>query len=512
MSGMNKELQMAQIRKMLEKSGTAADLVDVSALVDGSISLPENIKNLERHLGIKLYVETKKDTDAIIEAGEDMVREGNGEMLQQLLDGKPKAEPVTERDELKNTMIKIMSTNKGLRDVLENIAADEESKGYGEDGSDGAQGWKYGAVPGLVGHLHVLIQNKIIKRTRDTPDIKEFMLVDRDATKEAVLAWDEQQRTKKAESSRRQCIGFLGGITVSPEDIVKFKDILSKNDGLEYWFNAIAPKIAEMDYQKKAVLLSLASLDDKFGDVNRIGVLLYGPPGTGKSELRNAAIRYGAEGCSHRTSGVGLTMDGSGDEPTPGVLPRNHKGAAAIDEVDKMPAKDQAGLLEAMSNGTVTVNVGKVSERMPAEVIVIMCANEITALKPELVDRCDFVLKCDTYSTSQAKSIKTNIVRYWNAPKPLQEQDLAKFLKWCRTFEPGISDAVREEVDKLLETYIDLSHETAPRRFEGIMRIALAIARLNYRDMNVGDVQNAIKIFNERRNDRVDGMNGKNGR
>lgn len=508
MSGMNKELMKVQIAKMLERNGTATDTVDLDALVDSKISLPENIKNLEGQLGIKLYVETDRDVDTRIEEGEEIVKEGNGHVLQSLLD-----KDVKTISTLKDIILKALNNNKGLRNVLEDVVKNESENTYGNDNLDGRLGWRYEDIPSLVGFLHVLIRDKIIKRVKDTKDIKEFLLEDLDVTRETISIWDVQQKNLLADmilSGNKG--GFLGGVSYTDEDVKNFKDILSKTEGLDYWFNAIAPKIAEMDYQKKAVLLALASLEDKYGDVNRIAVLLYGPPGTGKSELRNTAVRYGAEGCGHRTSGVGLTMDGSGDEPTPGILPRNHKGAAAIDEVDKMHPKDQAGLLESMSDGTVTVNVGKVSEKLPAEVIVIMCANDISALKPELVDRCDFVLKCDNYTSSQAKTIKSNIIKYWNVPKPLQALDLAKFLKWIRTFEPKISDSVREEVDKLLETYIDLSHETAPRRFEGIIRIALAIARLNYRDMNVGDVQKAIKIFNERRNDRVDGVNGKNGR
>jgi DNA replicative helicase MCM subunit Mcm2 (Cdc46/Mcm family) len=75
--------------------------------------------------------------------------------------------------------------------------------------------------------------------------------------------------------------------------------------------------------------------------------------------------QIGAKFCSQRTSKVGLTADASGDEITLGALPKAHKGIICIDELDKFTDKDRQGLLEAMEEGKVQIDVGKHSALQP---------------------------------------------------------------------------------------------------------------------------------------------------
>ena len=54
MAVMNKKLQISTINRLLARKGIATDMVDLEALVDENLSLPENIANVEKELGFQL--------------------------------------------------------------------------------------------------------------------------------------------------------------------------------------------------------------------------------------------------------------------------------------------------------------------------------------------------------------------------------------------------------------------------------------------------------------------------
>jgi len=54
MAVMNKKLQISTINRLLARKGIATDTVDLEALVDENLSLPENITNVEKELGFQL--------------------------------------------------------------------------------------------------------------------------------------------------------------------------------------------------------------------------------------------------------------------------------------------------------------------------------------------------------------------------------------------------------------------------------------------------------------------------
>ena len=75
---------------------------------------------------------------------------------------------------------------------------------------------------------------------------------------------------------------------------------------------------------------------------------------------------------------------------------------------------------------------------------------------------------------------------------------LHKFLTWIHDYEPVISDDVRDKISKLLAQYINKKNvkEIDPRQYERFMRIGIAIARLNHRDLELDDVIRAIELTN----------------
>ena len=78
---------------------------------------------------------------------------------------------------------------------------------------------------------------------------------------------------------------------------------------------------------------------------------------------------------------------------------------------------------------------------------------------------------------------------------------MAKYLSWVKEFTPKIKEGERKEISKVLSKYIDKKEdqEVRVRKYERYMRIAMAIARLNRRNVEAEDVVRAIDLVKWRR-------------
>ena len=312
------------------------------------------------------------------------------------------------------------------------------------------------------------------------------------ANDEGIREEIEKQESKKLEQKE-----FLGGVEVTPRDIAEFKRILQDNDAVEYFYPYVSPKVVEMDMQKKAMLLALASHWDSNGDRWRIHVLMYGEEstGTGKTPLLRWIKEIGGAYGGMRSTKAGLTVnlkDGS-----PGLLPRMHHSVTAVDEIDKLSREDRNGLLGSMEEGIIPYDAADVSGEYPAEVIVLGGANSIDCFTPEQLFRWDFRFEIEQYSIDQAQQIADTISRWMGKSKRKETEKLVKFLKWIRSREAKINDNVREEGAELIKEYIRRTSNTDIRRVESIWRIARAWARLNCKDVSGEDVAKAIVMLEE---------------
>ena len=312
------------------------------------------------------------------------------------------------------------------------------------------------------------------------------------AKDDEILKDIERQESKKLEQKE-----FLGWVKVTQRDIAEFEQILQHNDALEYFYPYVSPKVVEMDIQKKAMLLALASHWDSNGDRWRIHVLMYGEEstGTGKTPLLRWIKEIGGAYTGMRTTKAGLTVnlkDGS-----PGLLPRMHHSVTAVDEIDKLSREDRNGLLSSMEEGIIPYDAADVSGEYPAEVIVLGGANSIDCFTPEQLFRWDFRFEIEQYSIDQAQQIADTISRWMGKSKRKETEKLVKFLKWIRSREAKINDNVREEGAELIKEYIRRTSNTDIRRVESIWRIARAWARLNCKDVTGEDVAKAIVMLEE---------------
>lgn len=308
-------------------------------------------------------------------------------------------------------------------------------------------------------------------------------------------------------------MGFLDDVYITNRDIYEFQHILQtireKNKGsdiqysaLDYWYDAVAPKIIEMDDVKRAVLCALASHwdDSAYSDRWRVHILCYGKysSGTGKTPILRFMRNLGGGYVSaQRATKAGLTVNLH--EGTTGFLPKYHRNCVGIDEVDKFSAEDRNSLLEVMEDGMVTFASAKFQGSVPAEAIVIAGANDISWLTPEQFLRFDYRFVIKPYTVREAQNIADDISMYMGKPKSRDTEKLKKYLKWIRSREAQIPDEVRSQGAKVIKNYIEYSKNTNIRHVQSIWRVARSLARLNYSNVAVEDVKRAVKLLSNNR-------------
>lgn len=284
---------------------------------------------------------------------------------------------------------------------------------------------------------------------------------------------------------------------LSPEIIVEFERLSQEEDMVEHWYPAINPKIVGMDDVKRAVLLSIASHGDHYGDRGRIHVLMSGDPGTAKTMVTDWLVFYqGAVGASMRTSRVGLTADASGNEITLGALPKANDSICCLDELDKFDQKSLQGLLEALEEGKIHIDVGKTHTVIDARVRCIACANDTSKFAPELMDRFDFKFEVKKPEPEFKRRVMRSRVMNWYKPKEGYDGvNLRNYLGWIVDFTPDISDGTRIVMVKLMEMYLVLTESDGSiRAEESLIRIAVTIAKLHHRNVYPVDMLRAIRI------------------
>ncbi|HIP74498.1 MAG TPA: MCM family protein [Euryarchaeota archaeon] len=149
----------------------------------------------------------------------------------------------------------------------------------------------------------------------------------------------------------------------TPEEVKKIKELARDPEIYEKLVKSIAPTIWGHEKIKEAIALQL------FGGVKKeysggthirgnIHVLLLGDPSTGKSQMLRYAARIAPKSiyvAGKTASGAGLTASAEKDELgeggwviKAGALVLASGGIAAVDEFEKIDAKDRAALHEAM--------------------------------------------------------------------------------------------------------------------------------------------------------------------
>jgi MoxR-like ATPase len=157
-------------------------------------------------------------------------------------------------------------------------------------------------------------------------------------------------------------------------------------------------KIEGMDDVKEMMLRALESHE-------RAHTLLVGPPACAKSlfmleiEKFLGTKVYFAEGAS--TSKAGLQRF---------IAENQHKEIIIIDEIDKMPIKDQEGLLTMMEKGAFTSTKMRNTKTVKANMVIFATSNGTERLSKPLLSRFT-VFEIPEYSYPEFEAISVRIIK-----------------------------------------------------------------------------------------------------
>ncbi|MBS3748146.1 MAG: AAA family ATPase [Candidatus Thermoplasmatota archaeon] len=285
------------------------------------------------------------------------------------------------------------------------------------------------------------------------------------------------------------------------ETIQLFKELSEKNP-FELLSKYICPELVGEKWRmiRKSTLLLLVTEVDLHCR-HRLHELLWGDAGTGKTvmlswiEKNIQGVKINAE----MTSKTGLVGDARGNSITGGLLHQYDSNIVCIDELDKMNARDQNGLLQAMEEGEYMIVKGKKREKFRAEIRAIASANELEKITKPLLDRFDFIFYLEKPSRSNRAEHTPNLVKTFLGKNQEQEINiLTSYLEWIKDYEPTVrNEKVLEKIIRLIQLYIHDTHTDIDaisfRNLEhSILRISYALAKLEKNNIETKHVKEAI--------------------
>lgn len=200
------------------------------------------------------------------------------------------------------------------------------------------------------------------------------------------------------------------------------------------------------------------------------------------------------------TSKIGLVGDARGNTIKPGLLADCTGNIVLADELDKMPANDQNGLLQAMEEGQYTIIKGRTRQRFDSEVRVLGCANVLKKIQKPLLDRFDFVLFVKpSIRSERADNVKRIVNTFAGKEETRYAKIIQEYMKWINGHEVSIPDSEEDAINNIIREYI-LHTQTkidsvSYRSLElSILRIAYAMAKLEKRNIGREHVKTAVRV------------------
>lgn len=329
----------------------------------------------------------------------------------------------------------------------------------------------------------------------------------------------------------------------------RIEEIATGENPLAAVAGSIAPSHQGDDSIKRALALQL------FGGLNKtdpagssirgnIHIMLIGDPGSGKSSL----LRFVKELAPRSvfTTGKGSTAAGltaaavqddfGGDSWTlkAGALVEANNGICAIDELDDMDARDQAGLLSALSDSEISVNKAGINATLPANTTVLAAANpahgrfeeysniaEQFDMASNLISRFDLIFPVkDKPDEARDAKIADAILESAHAAErcergePVEDsptipaigpETLKAYIAYGKTIKPEMSEDLKDMVRDQYVTNRQSGGDgqsgpvaVGPRMVEGVIRLAEAHARIRLSEtVSVDDAKVAIAIHHE---------------
>lgn len=324
---------------------------------------------------------------------------------------------------------------------------------------------------------------------------------------------------------------------ITEEDKNMIKQLARDPDIYSKLIKSLAPSISGYNEIKEAIVFQL------FGGITRtmedgirlrgcMHVLLVGDPGVAKSQLLRYSANLSPRGIytiGTGASAAGLTAAAVKDQfqdgrwvLEAGAFVQADKGYVAVDEIEKLQAKDQAGLHEALEQQTVSIAKAGIVTTMNARCSCLAAANpkygrfdryeglaEQIGLSPPLLSRFDLIfIILDEPDPRRDATVAKHIVKARQGAqtehKPAISRDV--FRKYIAYAQREISPVLSADAARVIEKfYLDVRKRRidskspvpiTPRSLEALIRLSEASARIRLsNDVSIADVERAIALI-----------------
>ena len=302
----------------------------------------------------------------------------------------------------------------------------------------------------------------------------------------------------------------------------------SKKDGfVDKVVNSFAPMIYGYNDIKLSILLQLVGgvKTQKRGDIN---MFLIGDPSMAKSELLKFAsglVQKSVYTSGRGSSAAGLTigivkMSDGRNIAQAGVLPMCDGGLACIDEFDKMNIDDRSAMHEAMEQQTVSIAKAGISMTLPSRTSVLAAANpkygmydNDNSLKDNiniptpLLSRFDLIwlIQDKIHMTSdrlKANHILDSFDNDMSDDCYMTEELMIKYVNLAKGLKPKLTTEAKKTLLDIYEAMRKASSKSempvGTRQLEATVRLAMAYAKLHFREEVNSDDINKIKYLIEK--------------
>jgi replicative DNA helicase Mcm len=334
-------------------------------------------------------------------------------------------------------------------------------------------------------------------------------------------------------------------LDISPEERARIMALAEGEEGdpLEAAAESLAPKLytdSKLDHIQRMCILAMvggARVEYSDGDFDRgeFHMLLLGDPGTAKSKLIERVEELGwrtvgvsGKGATEAGVTASAEQDDFGDASewtlSAGAFVKANGGLVAIDEIDDMPSDVRAAMLEPMSKQTVHISKAGINTKLQTQTAVVAAGNpkygrfdpyeplgEQFDLEKSLLSRFDLIFTLtDRPDEERDAKVIRQIAGARDAAKrqsrglevadeeadriatPVDPEILRKWVALASRQPAPVfeSDSVRDDLEESFTTLraVNGYDEDAPvpvtfRKFEGIVRIAEAAAKLEFSDV-----------------------------